>query len=282
MVRHNIQGSTGYSERFTFTGKERDEETGFGYFGARYMDHELMTMWLSVDPLADKYPSISPYAYCAWNPIRLVDPDGMDLWKPEVYRNGDVSYKKEEGDNASTLQKQYGLSANVAQQLYGTMKNGRISGKSVARLKSGNQILKVDWNKATDYQKIYQAFFAILHGIVTGQGAEADMNNYFDNLPSQEFNKKMLMGVSDHSVDIRGNFSLPLMDGKEVYAKYASLAVTKETSRIGCPQPPKPVDPNRADSDLTQQYTQISGNLPRMHIRMTNDNFERYSRDYYR
>ena len=60
----------------TSTGKEKDEETGYGYFGARYMDHELMTMWLSVDPLADKYPSISPYAYCAWNPVKLVDPDG--------------------------------------------------------------------------------------------------------------------------------------------------------------------------------------------------------------
>lgn len=62
---------------FVSTGKERDEETGYGYFGARYMDHELMTMWLSVDPLADKYPSISPYAYCAWNPVRVVDSNGM-------------------------------------------------------------------------------------------------------------------------------------------------------------------------------------------------------------
>ena len=35
-----------------------------------------MTMWLSVDPMADKYPNISPYAYCAWNPVKLVDPDG--------------------------------------------------------------------------------------------------------------------------------------------------------------------------------------------------------------
>ena len=78
MVKYDIQGSTGHSERFTFTGKERDEETGFGYFGARYMDHELMTMWLSVDPMADKYPGISPYNYCAWNPIILVDPDGRD------------------------------------------------------------------------------------------------------------------------------------------------------------------------------------------------------------
>ncbi|MBQ3787926.1 MAG: hypothetical protein II849_03875, partial [Bacteroidales bacterium] len=58
---------------------EKDEETGYGYFGARYMDHELMTVWLSVDPLADKYPSISPYAYCAWNPVKLVDPDGREF-----------------------------------------------------------------------------------------------------------------------------------------------------------------------------------------------------------
>ena len=72
------QRTSGYSERFTFTGKERDEETGYGYFGARYMDHELMTMWLSVDPLADKYPNISPYNYCMWNPVKLVDPNGKD------------------------------------------------------------------------------------------------------------------------------------------------------------------------------------------------------------
>lgn len=34
--------------------------------------------WLSVDPLADKYPNISPYAYCGWNPIKFVDPSGED------------------------------------------------------------------------------------------------------------------------------------------------------------------------------------------------------------
>lgn len=73
------QRTTGYSERFRFTGKEKDEETGYGYFGARYMDHEQMTMWLSVDPMADKYPSISPYNYCMWNPVKLIDPDGRDV-----------------------------------------------------------------------------------------------------------------------------------------------------------------------------------------------------------
>jgi len=67
---------TDYSERFRFTGKERDAETGYDYFGARYYSSSL-GIWLSVDPLSDKYPSLSPYVYCADNPMKLVDPTGM-------------------------------------------------------------------------------------------------------------------------------------------------------------------------------------------------------------
>ena len=33
-------------------------------------------IWLSPDPLLDKYPHISPYAYCNWNPVKNIDPDG--------------------------------------------------------------------------------------------------------------------------------------------------------------------------------------------------------------
>ena len=90
MTKNGIQNS------IAFTGKERDEETGFGYFGARYMDHELMTMWLSVDPMSDKYPSISPYAYCAWNPIKLVDPDGSEV-NPVYDLNGNFLGNTKEG-----------------------------------------------------------------------------------------------------------------------------------------------------------------------------------------
>ena len=85
-----VQDTSNDSASFTFTGKEKDSETGYGYFGARYMDHELMTMWLSVDPMADKYPSISPYAYCAWNPVKLIDPDGNDWYQNEL--TGSIYY----------------------------------------------------------------------------------------------------------------------------------------------------------------------------------------------
>jgi len=52
-----------------------DNTMGFSYFGARYYDSDL-SVWLSVDPMSDKYPNLSPYAYCANNPVMLVDPDG--------------------------------------------------------------------------------------------------------------------------------------------------------------------------------------------------------------
>lgn len=61
----------------SFTGKEKDYESGYHYYGARYYDSELLTGWLSVDPMADKYPNISPYHYCHWDPIILTDPNGM-------------------------------------------------------------------------------------------------------------------------------------------------------------------------------------------------------------
>ena len=60
----------------SFTGKERDSETGFSYFGARYYDSDILTGWLSVDPMADDFLYISPYNYCNWNPVKLKDPDG--------------------------------------------------------------------------------------------------------------------------------------------------------------------------------------------------------------
>jgi RHS repeat-associated protein len=50
--------------------------------GARYLDSEL-SVWLSVDPLADKYPSLSPYMYTAGNPVIFVDPDGRAFGPPD-------------------------------------------------------------------------------------------------------------------------------------------------------------------------------------------------------
>ena len=63
---------------FTFSAKERDPETGLSYFGSRYYSSD-QSIWLSVDPMSDKYASLSPYTYCADNPVKLVDPNGEEI-----------------------------------------------------------------------------------------------------------------------------------------------------------------------------------------------------------
>ena len=88
--------NTAYDERFTFTGKERDLETGYYYHGARFNSSDIG--WLSVDPLADKYPEIAPYHYCHWNPIKLVDQDGTEDEDPPS-----VSYQLNIENHVATL-----------------------------------------------------------------------------------------------------------------------------------------------------------------------------------
>ena len=85
-----MEGKSGVSgspdTRYKFTGKERDTETGYDYFGARYYDARI-GRWHTVDPLADRgvLRSWSSYHYSLCNPLLFVDPKGM---APDVYVKG--------------------------------------------------------------------------------------------------------------------------------------------------------------------------------------------------
>ena len=66
--RNNI-----WNTPYLFNAKEFDEETGLYYYGARYYDPRL-GLWITTDPLQEKYYDISTYCYAYNNPIRYVDP----------------------------------------------------------------------------------------------------------------------------------------------------------------------------------------------------------------
>jgi len=72
-------GLVGGVNKLKFIGKERDSESGLDYFGARYYDSNV-GRWFGVDPFASRYAGWSPYNYGLNNPIRLVDPQGEDVW----------------------------------------------------------------------------------------------------------------------------------------------------------------------------------------------------------
>ena len=63
---------------YLFNAKEFDEETGMYYYGVRYYDPRL-SLWISTDPLQEKYFNSSSYCYVLNNPLRLIDPDGKKV-----------------------------------------------------------------------------------------------------------------------------------------------------------------------------------------------------------
>lgn len=63
---------------YKFTSKERDRESNYDYFGARYYDSRI-GRWGQVEPLMDKYVSFSTYCYGLNNPIVMVDLYGLDV-----------------------------------------------------------------------------------------------------------------------------------------------------------------------------------------------------------
>ena len=85
---------------YKFTGKERDKESEYDYFGARYYDARI-GRWGQVEPLLDKYPSLTPYNYSLNNPLRLIDPNGADPFEIIVrtYIPFDVVFPGFKGDS---------------------------------------------------------------------------------------------------------------------------------------------------------------------------------------
>ncbi len=81
---------------YKYNGKELDTKKGLNWYdyGARHYD-AAVGRFATVDPMAEKYYSMSPYAYCGNEPISRIDPDGKD-WRIQTHYNkdtGKIEYK---------------------------------------------------------------------------------------------------------------------------------------------------------------------------------------------
>ena len=71
---------------------EEVELHGFDMYdsGARWQ-YSLIPRFSTIDPLAEKYYHLSPYAYCAGDPVNLVDPDGRFYDEWIIHSNGTLT-----------------------------------------------------------------------------------------------------------------------------------------------------------------------------------------------
>ena len=82
MTISGVCATTARFSRSSFTGKERDAESGNDYFGARYYA-SAMGRFMSPDPSGLMYAdptnpqSFNLYAYALNNPLKNTDPTGM-------------------------------------------------------------------------------------------------------------------------------------------------------------------------------------------------------------
>jgi RHS repeat-associated protein len=140
-----MRNQTETAKRYRYTGKERDEESGLYYHGARYYACWL-ARWTAADPTGIK-DGINDYVYCGNNPVMKKDVKGTDggTWKVTFDPNGQPVYSSTGDQATSDLGKVGSATAQIFldTELFKGFKKKYLDPK-LDELGAG---LKLDWEK---------------------------------------------------------------------------------------------------------------------------------------
>ncbi|RMG20441.1 MAG: RHS repeat-associated core domain-containing protein [Methanobacteriota archaeon] len=166
--------------------KERDAETHWDYFGARYYSPAL-GRWLAVDPLAEKYPGWSSYAYAYDNPVNFFDPDGKEGLGAAIrqdqrvkrYLNGEITREQYLAEtNAEGQGALLALSllsfGTIADGIIGTVQDiatGNLGLSSLLNFLPGDELIDIGRNVSKTAESLQKIAKAASEVVGPGKGA---------------------------------------------------------------------------------------------------------------
>ena len=107
------ESTGGDTQRYKYNDKVFDQTRGINWYdyGARFMCPDV-GRFITMDPMAEKYYSVSPYAYCDNNPINAIDPNGMD-WVLREYNGIKEFYYDRNIRSQKDINRIYGANSGI-------------------------------------------------------------------------------------------------------------------------------------------------------------------------
>ena len=98
---HNASCPVAVNEKtdYIYTDKELQQLFGIDWSDSFARFQTASGVFTSPDPLAEKYYPLSPYAYCAGDPVNLVDPEGMTIYVKDYASQRNVLNTLSEADS---------------------------------------------------------------------------------------------------------------------------------------------------------------------------------------